>query len=249
MKDKVRFLPFFIVAVCLAPLFATPTITEIKSPADNDGLEFNRRPWIVFSATDTTHWINDVNVQIDSDSGFSPATYDYWASDNDTNRDSFYPLPAKSTNTIRHRLNPGGTNLTLGPWWVRVRVSCDDTVDRDGDWSSAVLINISSVTWTDPTISAGSTLIRAVHFTQLRTAIDEVRNYRKFSNYAYTTVSIASGGLIRYLDLQEMRTALSGPYEAATGTAPSFTDDPVSAGDLMRQIHMDELRWKTTSYP
>jgi len=234
-------------------VFATPSNATISAPVNASGYTFNARPWIVFSATDASHQINDVHIQIANNSGFSPTTADYWSHDSTTYRDSFYPMPAASGANIWHRLYPGGT-LGAGTWYVRVAVRCSDGVNRDcPGWSTSVQMLITSPTsGMTETITDGTTLVRLAHFSELKTAIDNLRSFRGSGAYSWDAswATLATGtSIVRIVHLNDLRSALSTPYTNATGTAPSYTaPDPVTAGTPIRGVHIREIR-ADANYP
>lgn len=93
--------------------------------------------------------------------------------------------------------------------------------------------------FTDPDLLAsGGVIIKALHITELRTAINDLRVQRGFSVYSWQT-SAASGGLIRADPILEMRTSLDqilGP-PSAPGYSPGLAQfQPILA------IHIQELR-------
>jgi len=56
-----------------------------------------------------------------------------------------------------------------------------------------VLAGAGSVSWTDPTITAGVTLIRRVHLTELRSFLDEARSTLSLPAVVYTDPTITAG--------------------------------------------------------
>lgn len=153
----------------------------------------------------------------------------------------FATFPAPSGRMIRHRIT---TTLTYGTtYYVKVRVWCSDTVNRASDWSTTVTIRIVSPNWPDATITAGTTLIRAVHFTTLRDAINNLRLYRGLSTYTFTDILTAGTTMIRATHLTELRTALNDAHRVAAVTNPTYTDGTITSGTtLIRKVHIDELR-------
>jgi len=226
---------------------AQPSAVTITSPANNTGVTFNTKPWICFKATDASHQINDVRIQIATDAGFGSVVYDRTASSG--HQTKFYPLPAASNAIIRHRVD---TALTPGVKYVRVMLWCSNAVNRtqsiNSGWSTGVQFTISAEpSWTDGTITAGSTLVKAAHFTELRTQINNVRKFRGDTDYTWTNSTLTGGtSLIKASDLSDLRTAITTPFNTATGTDPVFTDSTITSGTtLIRKIHIDELRSKT----
>jgi len=99
-------------------------------------------------------------------------------------------------------------------------------------------------TFTDNPLTAQSTVIKAVHFTELRGAIDSKRASRGLAPFAWTDPTLTPGSTrVRLVHLAELRTALSQAYQAAGRTSPTYTDaSPVAGVTLIRAIHLNELR-------
>jgi hypothetical protein len=98
------------------------------------------------------------------------------------------------------------------------------------------------LTFTDDPLSASVTPVRAVHFTELRQSIDELRLDCGLEAFGYAD-SIASGVTIRAAHLIELRTALNEVFDCRAVTRPTFTDPaPVAGQTLIKAVHIDELR-------
>lgn len=101
----------------------------------------------------------------------------------------------------------------------------------------------ATVPFTDDPLTAGSTAIRAVHLTELRTRIDAVRVTRQLSGYAWTGVTVTAGStLIQAAHITELREALRQAYVAAGLTPPTYTDPGLAAGTAVKAVHIAELR-------
>jgi len=97
----------------------------------------------------------------------------------------------------------------------------------------------TTITFTDDPLAAQQTAVRAVHLTQLRTAIAAVRVAAGLVPFAYSR-TIAAGGLVQAQDIAEMRTALQ-QARTAIGLATPVTG-PLTAGSPMKALHVQELR-------
>ena len=104
--------------------------------------------------------------------------------------------------------------------------------------------NDSAAPFTDHPIVAGETPIRAVHFTELRTQIGEVRARLGLERYPWTDPGLSAGVTrVRLVHLLELRWALAEAYAAAGRPAPSWTDASARAGSTpIRGAHVMELR-------
>jgi hypothetical protein len=95
--------------------------------------------------------------------------------------------------------------------------------------------------FTNDPLTAG-TAIRAVHLTQLRTAIDAVRAAAGLQPAVYTN-SIVVGSIIRRTHITEMRTALDAARAAIGLTAISYVDATITAGTTkVKAAHVTDLR-------
>ena len=82
-----------------------------------------------------------------------------------------------------------------------------------------------TVPFTDDPIVPGVTLVRAVHFTELRTRIDGLRTAVGLGRLAWTDPVLTAGATpVRLAHLLELRSALAAAYRAAGRAAPRWTD-------------------------
>lgn len=98
--------------------------------------------------------------------------------------------------------------------------------------------------FSDSTLSSGITVVRAVHFTELRSRIDTLRTRYGLAAVSWTDPTITPGvTVVRAVHLTELRAALDAVYAAAGRVAPTYTDSNVAAGVvLIRVAHIQELR-------
>ena len=117
--------------------------------------------------------------------------------------------------------------LALAPCWV------------------AVLAAQGVPVWTDAVLTAGETPIRAVHVTELRARVNQVRGACGESVAVWTDVVLTAGETpIRAVHMQELRLAVEGAH-AACGLPPASarTDAVLTAGETpIRAVHVTELR-------
>jgi len=101
--------------------------------------------------------------------------------------------------------------------------------------------------FSDASLIAGATPVRAIHFTELRTRINVLRRRFGLQTFAWTDVSLV-GVPVRAEHLQQLRQALHQAYAAAIDSGvsvspPVFTDDPAIPGQsIIRARHIEELR-------
>jgi hypothetical protein len=100
----------------------------------------------------------------------------------------------------------------------------------------------TTVVFTDASLTACGILIKAIHITQLRTAIDLARASAGLAPFSYTDPSLAAGTTVQAVHLTELRTALSG-FTSAISVTPVYTDPTIVVGTtLMKAVHLQELR-------
>jgi hypothetical protein len=111
--------------------------------------------------------------------------------------------------------------------------------------ASRTVVATFTRTFTDATITAGVTVIRAVHVTELRSAIDTLRLRTTGLGVFNWTDPVLVAGLTqaRAVHLLEMRTALNQVAQAQTGAGLSFTDATITGGvTQIRAVHFTQLR-------
>jgi hypothetical protein len=110
--------------------------------------------------------------------------------------------------------------------------------------SRAYALTVS--TFTDDPLVAGTSVIRAVHITELRTRIDALwTRYGLSPPFGWTDPSLTAGITVRAVHLSDLRTALQAAYTAAGPSAPAlpFTDSPIVTGfTFIRAVQIQELR-------
>lgn len=91
-------------------------------------------------------------------------------------------------------------------------------------------------------IVAGQTVIRAKHFTDLRQAVNDVRQIAGLATASWSTPAPAIGGNIMGNHMAELRTNLE-PALAALGLPPTtYPDAAPLGGKDIRAAHINELR-------
>ncbi len=195
--------------------------------ADNNNLHFK----VYYNTTDGS---TEVAASATSQTGFEYYTTSWVAFPAGGVSSTYY------TNGVRYKpqanLTSGGTTYY---WKI---VANDGTVD--GSASSVRHFKVGGRTWTDSTLTAGTTLIRKTHVDELREEIDYARNFRNLADYTWTDSTITAGTtLIRKTHVDEMRTAEEGVAAQSGESAPSWTDSTITAGTtLIRDDHFQQLR-------
>ena len=130
---------------------------------------------------------------------------------------------------------PAGAQLTLGFEPVVTGLSSPLGLVNAGDGS-------------DPLV-ARSTIIKAVHLTELRLAIDRAQARRSLPPFAWTDpATVPRVTAVRALHVTQMRTALIEAYQAGQRTPPTFFDATLAAGPV-RAAHIAELRAAVLALP
>jgi hypothetical protein len=101
-----------------------------------------------------------------------------------------------------------------------------------------------SGTFTDDPLTARVTLVKTVHVTELRLAIDQERTRRGLAAFVWTDPVLTPGVTpVSAIHLIELRAALNAAYQAASRTPPAYTDPSVVPRALtVRAAHIQELR-------
>ena len=136
-----------------------------------------------------------------------------------------------STEAVMKAVVTGNYGATLGPWDVEaVR-----HVYEGGSTATP-----PKVTFSDDPLQPGVTIIKAVHLTELRNAVNAWRKAAGLAEITAWTDPSPAGLTIKAVHILELRNALD-PALRAFGRTPSFSSG-VSAGQPVRAIHFQELR-------
>jgi subtilase family protein len=118
-------------------------------------------------------------------------------------------------------------------------------VDRDsgsGIMDALGVIGRVHPPFTDPVLSAGSTVVREIHLRELRARVDAQRVRCHLVPFAWTDPSLAAAlTLIKAVHIAELRTALSSAYTACGVSPPTYSDTNL-AGVAVKAVHFNELR-------
>jgi predicted outer membrane repeat protein len=116
-------------------------------------------------------------------------------------------------------------------------LSVPDTVDV------AVADDPSSPPFTDSVLTPAVSVIRSVHFMELRARIDALRIARQLTPFPWTDHPLVVGQTpVSAVHMQELRTALGQAYLAAGRAAPPYTDPELTSATPIRVNHIWELR-------
>ncbi|MDE0002429.1 MAG: M60 family metallopeptidase [Rhodospirillaceae bacterium] len=140
-----------------------------------------------------------------------------------------------------------GDRVTVRPVATGTATITVTATDAGGSNTAATqtfTVEVVRVAWTDDPIRPGVTVVKAVHFTELRSRIDGLRQAAGLQRFAWTDPVLTAGATpIRLLHLLELRTALVEAFTGASRTVPDWTDPvPVAGTTPMRAAHLVELR-------
>src|SRR4029077_3450970 len=103
-------------------------------------------------------------------------------------------------------------------------------------------LTVTLMLFTDNPVASFSTPIKAVHFTELRTAVNALRASRGLAAFPWTDPGLAPGTLVKLLHVTELRTALDQAFQAAGRPLRVYTDPTRAAGMTVKGAHLSELR-------
>ncbi|MBI2525483.1 MAG: S8 family serine peptidase [Candidatus Rokubacteria bacterium] len=117
--------------------------------------------------------------------------------------------------------------------------SCTVTLD-----AARSVTTTFSQEFTDPAVTATSTLVKAAHITDLRSAIGALRAHLGLSPFSWTDPTLVAGATaISAVHVLELRTALAQAYAAAGSASPTYTDPTLTTGQtVVKRAHLIELR-------
>ena len=97
--------------------------------------------------------------------------------------------------------------------------------------------------FTDDPLVPQTTPITAVHFTELRVAINTLRTQHGLTAFGWSQAAPAPGSAVLKAHLTDLRTALTQVYHAVNGTDPTYTDSSITSGATpIKPSHLSELR-------
>ena len=129
------------------------------------------------------------------------------------------------------------TVTSVNAYLYRVR-----TADAVGNLSPPSGIDVATaITFTDNPLTVGTTLVKAVHLTELRQAVNAVRAAANLSAATWTDPTLSTSVTIKAVHVTELRSNLDAAL-TALGIATSAYTDPSLTGILIKKVHVDELR-------
>jgi glucose/arabinose dehydrogenase len=108
---------------------------------------------------------------------------------------------------------------------------------------SGSVYRVTFTNFTDASLTAGASTVRAIHVTELRLRINALRTRFGLSIFPWTDPSLGAGTVVRAIHVADLRTALQGAFVAAGQAAPGFSDPTlVPQSTMIKVAHIVELR-------
>lgn len=132
--------------------------------------------------------------------------------------------------------NDGGRSANTA-YLYRVRsVNGGESTDSNFDLATTVI-------FTDDPLVGGTTAVKAVHVTELRTAINAVRTLAALGAGTFTDATlIADVTAVKAVHMTDLRTAINAARSTLTLSALSYVDSITSAVTGIKASHVTELR-------
>jgi sugar lactone lactonase YvrE len=129
-------------------------------------------------------------------------------------------------------LTPGVTYLYV----VRAINDAGTSADSAADGATTIL-------FTDDSLLAGSTRVKATHLLQLRTSVNAFRTSAGLSSFSFTDPALGSGTPVRASHILELRSALAAARSALALSAIVYSDPTITAGSTrVKAAHLQEIR-------
>lgn len=104
----------------------------------------------------------------------------------------------------------------------------------------------TAITYTDNPISAGITVVKGQHITELRQSVNAVRSVAGLSAASWTDTSLP-GTPIKAVHVQELRDKLAEALTALSVNQTAYTDAVLTPGTtVVKKVHIDELRQRAS---
>lgn len=103
----------------------------------------------------------------------------------------------------------------------------------------------TAFTFTDDPLVAGTTMVKAIHLTELRTAVDQARAHAGLSAASWAETITAGSTTIKASHITELRAKLDEARSALGLATATYTDSSLGIGDPIRAVDFQELRTKT----
>jgi hypothetical protein len=118
------------------------------------------------------------------------------------------------------------------------------SIDGGGSPSSLSSPDLATtVMFTNPTLIAQGTRVKAAHVTELRTAVNAVRALAGLGGYGFTDPGLDAGDTARALHIADLRAALNPALGALGLAVPTYSDPTLTPQTtIIRTPHIEEVR-------
>jgi hypothetical protein len=145
------------------------------------------------------------------------------------------PLSLIGTSIFSNYIDPSVAANTIYIYQVRGIDSTAVGAPSNTDFASTIVFS-------DDPLVAGSTKIKAIHISELRTAVNRVRAVAGLPAATFTDPSIAAGAFIKAVHMSELRARLNEARLAIGALPVTFSDATLSAGTTVKAQHLRDLR-------
>ena len=155
-----------------------------------------------------------------------------------------------SNNTLVTLTAAPAAGSTFTSWSGACTGSGGCTVTMSAARTVTATFGVSTVTFTDNPLVAGTTMMKVVHVAELRTAIATARARNGLGAFTWGDTLTARTTAIKAAHISEMRTAINQIYTALGRTLPTYTDPTLVPGQTKaKAAHIQELRNAVTALP
>jgi hypothetical protein len=99
----------------------------------------------------------------------------------------------------------------------------------------------TTIVFTDDPLVAGTTIVQALHITELRSAVNAMRAAAGLSAATWTDSSL-TGIEIKAVHISELRSNLDAARSALGLSTGSYTDALTPGSTIVKAVHVSELR-------
>ena len=144
---------------------------------------------------------------------------------------------------------PAGNSLFAGWSGACTGTATTCTLSMTAARAASATFNTNPNAFSDNPLVAGSTVIKAAHITELRTAVSAARARNGLPAVTWTDPTV-NGGMIKAIHITELRAALNAVYTRLSRTRPSYTDPTIVPGQTTsKAAHVQELRNAVSDLP
>jgi hypothetical protein len=121
-------------------------------------------------------------------------------------------------------------------------VQIDLTSTAGSMYSKANAFAYLPTVFTDDTMVAQQTTVKAQHIIELRQAVDAMRAVAGLSAAPWTDPALAAGNTIKAIHILDLRTFLDDAATRLGYSTSPYTDPGLTSGFVIKRIHIEELR-------